>query len=58
MEHVGTSTARRAEGNAIVYMFMQPAATPKKLVWDIPTDLHSIDIPIDFDNLHVDVRRH
>jgi hypothetical protein len=46
------------------YVFRYPAVhvgagevapTPSKFIWDLPADFHEIEIPIEFDNLNIDV---
>jgi hypothetical protein len=52
---VGTSTAYRLQGNEITYMYSMTNGMPKRMTWDIPTELRTIDVPIDFEHLNIDL---
>jgi hypothetical protein len=48
-----------AIGNTLAYTFgaQAGAGVPKRLVWEIPTVIHTLDIPVDFKDINLDFTR-
>lgn len=53
LTRVETSTAFHAGGNTITFKYM-PSAAPARLTWDIPADIHTVDVPIRFEHVNID----
>jgi hypothetical protein len=51
-----TTSQNPAVGNTMAYTFggQMGQGVPKRLVWDIPTVVHVLDIPVDFKGLNLD----